>query len=223
MNDNDLQSMSQILRHRLRGIAAGIRGALELIEEEGGSQLPPGLLEYFPLMIRECDALQEIAGRLSLFFDAPPPTEPLSADVVTLRAIGSVAGRFPSVTIRSQGSCEARVSGWMEAAVTELIVNAGEAAPNGSVEVRFHRERDAVVWTVSNFTPAGDASGAGCADPFAPFATTRPRHLGLGLPIARRLSERAGGHCALSAAGLAGASWAVEVSCPALDVDSTPE
>lgn len=223
MNDNDLQSMSQILRHRLRGIAAGIRGALGLIEEEGAQQLPPGLLEYFPLMMRECDALQEIAGRLSLFFDAPPPTEPATADVVTLRAIGAVAGRFPSVTIRSQGACDARVSGWMETALTELVVNACEAAPNGSAEVRFRKEGSSVVWTVSDFRPASESVFTECPDPFAPFATTRPRHLGLGLPIARRLSERAGGHCAMSAAGLGDASWAVDLFCPVLEDPSNTD
>ena len=85
MEEKDFQCMSQILRYRLRGIAAGIRGALGLIEEEAGSQLPAGLLEYFPLMIRECDALQEVATRLSLFFDQPPPAEPMTADVVMMR------------------------------------------------------------------------------------------------------------------------------------------
>ena len=221
MDEKDFQCMSQILRHRLRGIAAGIRGALGLIEEEAGSQLPPGLLEYFPLMIRECDALQEVATRLSLFFDQPPPAEPMTADVAMMRALGSISGRFSTVDIRTVGSCDARVNGWMEMALAELLVNACEASPNGSVQVRLRRDKDRVLWTVADFGSGLDKGRPG--DPFTPFYTTRPRHLGLGLPIARRLSELAGGHCAESPERLAGAAWSVDLSCPVLAVEPLKE
>ena len=217
MNDNDLQGMSQILRHRLRGIAAGIRGALGLIEEEGASQLPPGLREYFPLMIRECDALQEVANRMSLFFDPPPPAEPTPADVATLRVLGSLAERFPAADVRSRGNCEDRVSGWMELALAELVANACEAAPNGTATVRLRRDGGMVVWTVSDYGPGLDK--ARIADPFAPFQTTKPRHLGLGLPIARRLAELAGGRCGASVERSADAAWSVDLACPAIELD----
>ena len=218
MNDNELQGMSRILRHRLRGIAAGIRGALELIEEEAGRQLPPGLLEYFPLMIRECDALQDITTRLSLIFDPPPPAEPVSAEVIQLRAIGAVGSRFPTAQIRPHGTCEARVSGWMEAALVELIANACEATPNGTVQIRLRREGKMVRWTVSDYGPGVDRTRG---DPFAPFVTTRPRHLGLGLPMARRLAGLAGGCCEESTTGPADAAWAVDLACPVLDLDDS--
>lgn len=217
MDENNLQCMSQILRHRLRGISAGIRGALGLIEEEAASLLPPGLLEYFPLMIRECDALQEVATRLSLIFDEPPPAEAMSADNVTRRAMEAIAGRFPTVDLRAAGSCGSRVNGWMELALGELLVNACEASPNRAAQVCCRRDNDRVVWTVSDFGSGLDPARPG--DPFMPFYTTRPRHLGLGLPIARRLSERAGGHCAESAERPPGAAWSVDLSCPVLDLE----
>ena len=213
MNESELQSMSQILRHRLRGIAAGIRGALGIIEEEAGTQLPPGLREYFPLMVRECDALQEVAGRISLYFDAPASAEGLTADVATMRALGSMAERHPGVDVRTRGGCEDRVSGWMETALGELVKNACEASPNGTVEVRLRREGGMVRWTVSDSGPGIDA--ARIADPFAAFATTRPRHLGLGLAIARRLAEMAGGGCAAAEGTRTDAGWPVELWCPA--------
>jgi signal transduction histidine kinase len=216
MNDNELQGMSQILRHRLRGIAAGIRGALGLIEEEGASRLPPELLEYFPLMSRECDALQEVANRLTLYFDEPPPTEPTSADVVTLRAVGALSGSYPTVDVRTKGGCGERVNGWMELALKELLVNACEAAPNGSVEIRLRADKGSAIWTVSDYGPGGGSGGA--ADPFVPFRTTKPRHLGLGLPIARKLSERAGGWCDLSGDRRGDAAWSIDLCCPILNL-----
>ncbi len=214
MDENNLQCMSQVLRHRLRGISAGIRGALGLIEEEAASTLPPGLLEYFPLMIRECDALQEVANRLSLIFDQPPPAEALPADVVTQQALRAIAGRYPTVELRLTGACDLRVNGWMELALGELLANACEAASNRMAQIHLRCENDQVVWTVSDFGSGLDPARPG--DPFAPFYTTRPRQLGLGLPIARRLSERAGGHCAESAVWPTGAAWSVDLSCPVL-------
>ena len=213
MNESELQSMSQILRHRLRGIAAGIRGALGIIEEEAGTQLPPGLREYFPLMVRECDALQEVAGRISLYFDAPAPAESISADVATMRALGAMAEQHPSVDLRTRGGCEDRVSGWMETALAELVKNACEAAPNGTVEVRLRRDGGGVRWTVTDSGPGIDA--ARMANPFGAFSTTRPRHLGLGLAIARRLAELAGGGCAAAEKSRADAGWPVDLWCPA--------
>lgn len=221
MDESDLQCMSQILRHRLRGISAGIRGALGLIEEEAASLLPPGLLEYFPLMIRECDALQEVATRLSLYFDQPPPAEELAAEEVTRRVVEALRGRFPAVDIRVEGACGEIVHGWMELALAELGVNACEAAPHSEVRIRLQRKKDQVVWTVADFGSGLDPARPG--DPFKPFHTTRPRHLGLGLPIARRLSERVGGGCVPSSDGPADAAWVVDLTCPVLERESPKE
>ena len=215
MDEKNLQCMSQILRHRLRGISAGIRGALGLIEEEAADLLPPGLQEYFPLMIRECDALQEVANRLSLFFDQPPPAEPMSADQLSQRVLERIAGRFSTVDVRVTGVCEAQVDGWMELALEELLVNACEAATNGTVHLRIRREGGQVVWTVADSGPGPDKARPG--DPFTPFYTTRPRHLGLGLPLARRLCERVGGRCAVSEQPFADEAWSVDLSCPVLE------
>ncbi len=217
MNEQDLQRMSQIMRHRLRNIASGIRGALGLIEEEGAAHLPPGLLEYFPLMLRECDALQDVAQRVSLFFDDPPPAQPVPADELTLRAISALAGRFPSTEIRTRGTCEGVVNGWMEIALRELLTNGCEAAPHGAVDIRLRCDRGNAVWVVSDSGPGVET--ARVPDPFAPFATARPRHLGLGLSIARRLVMLVGGACAQVVDHATGGAWCVELTCPVMTVD----
>lgn len=212
MNNLDYPRMAQILRHRLRNISSGIRGALGLIQEEGGDVLPPDLMQYFPLMLRECDALQEVAQRVSLFFDAPTPAMPMTAEVLTFKVVNEISSRFSGQDIRVRGSSQEQVNGWMEQALTEVIVNACEAAPNGTVDVRYRADKQNVIWTVADSGPG--LSEEEDIDPFSPFFTTRPRQLGLGLAIARRYSECAGGYCRPTARNESDAAWAIDLACP---------
>lgn len=215
MNEDDLKRMSRTLRHRLRNIASGLRGALSLIEQEAGAQLPPGLLEYFPLMLRECDAIQDMAHRLSLLFDHPTAPAPMPADEMTERVIADIRARFSAVDIHSQGQADNWVSGWAEPALNELLVNACEAAPNGVVGVELRRRDNQVIWLVSDSGPGADP--AQHSNLFTPFFTTRPRHLGIGLPIARRLCEMAGGTCRKAEHTGSATDWSVEMSCAVRD------
>ena len=185
-----------MLRHRMRNISAGLRGSLTLIEEEVTDSMPSGLAEYFPLMYRECDALQTLANRLTLFFDQLPEVELCSAEEISKKALEDVAARFPSATLRLEGDCDGRVDNVMENSLTELLVNACEAAPSGVIETRLATQGDKVRWIVLDSGTGFDHAGIDF-DCFAPFTTSRPRHLGLGLPVARRLCEYAGGECKL--------------------------
>lgn len=213
MNETDLQRMAHMLRHRLRNIASGIRGALSVIEDEAGVCLPPGLREYFPLMLRECDSLQDVASRISWLFDAQPAeSAPASADEIVLRAANAAAARFPAVQIDYRGSCSELVHGWMQTALMELLVNGCEAAPQGRVNIRYKQSGQLVVWVVTDSGPGLDPEAD--EDPFAPFFTMRPRHLGVGLPIARRLSRMLGGDCSRAEIPFGDAKWAVSLSCP---------
>lgn len=213
MNEIDLQRMAHMLRHRLRNIASGIRGALSVIADEAGDCLPTGLQEYFPLMLRECDSLQDVAMRISwLFDDQPAEAAPVSVDELVLRAVNAVAARFPAVQIDYRGTCPGSVHGWMQTALMELLVNGCEAAPQGRVDLKYRVEANQVIWAVSDSGPGLDPEVE--ADPFAPFLTTRPRHLGVGLPIARRLSRLLGGDCVAGGDHFGDAKWVVTLSCP---------
>lgn len=194
MTEADLQRMSHVMRHRLRNISAGLRGSLLLLEEEVGEMLPPGLKEYFPLIYRECDDLQTLSQRISLYFDFLEDGDLCSADEVVRRVLFDLSSRFPSVSFRIQGHCDDLVDGAMGSALTEVLVNACEAAPSGLVEVRYERRASHVYWTILDTGP-GIELGEGEKDPFLPFMTTRSRHLGLGLAIARRLCDKEGGGC----------------------------
>lgn len=214
--------MARVVRHRLRNIAAGIRSAVQLLDEETADQLDPGLREYFPLIVKECDSLCDLAGRFSLYFDrtlSPPGPEPVA--LLTTRTCTAMAARFSTVEITREGTGEGDVSGWAEAALAELVCNACEAAPQGHVTVCVENRDGHACWTVMD-----SGSGPAPADRrrcFYPFYTTRPRHLGLGLPLARTLAQRLGGTCVANALPDSTGPWTVSLTCPLLENTSGAE
>lgn len=209
----DFQRMSHVLRHRLRNTAAGIRGAVNLIDEEAGSAIPPSLREYFPLMLRECDSLCEIANRLNLFWNIPDTaTELEGASTLTTHVVTELSTRFPGVEIRQQIEGDGLVTGSMALALRELLVNACEAAPHGIAGLCLRREKSFVIWTLSDSGPGMSREQRDQA--FLPFYTNRPRHLGIGLALARHYSRIAGGNCVEIPNSNGATEWKVELSCP---------
>ncbi len=208
-----MQRMSHVLRHRLRNIAAGIRGAVTLIDEEAGTAIPDGLREYFPLMLRECDGLSDIANRLSLFWADPPeaakPAE--SATMITARVVSELNHRFPNVEFRQQIDGDGMVAEVMTTALREVLVNACEAAPRGIVGIALKPVAHRIEWTISdtgNGVPEANREQA-----FLPFFTTKPKHLGLGLSLARRLCQQAGGDCQSKPPATRATEWTVALTC----------
>lgn len=214
MKAADLQRMSRAMRHRLRNIAAGIHGAVTLIDDEAGETMPSELREYFPLILRECDALSDIAQRLSLMFAADlEGGDPIDVMDVSETVVSASSERFPGVTLLPESTADSvPVTRLMVTALSELVVNACEATPNGMVRLCAGQMEDGRVrWIVSD-------SGSGVNDSdrdklFEPFFTSRPRHLGVGLNIARRLSRLAGGACEPLPPRRSPREWAVELSC----------
>lgn len=213
MDAEGSQRMARVVRHRLRNIASGIRGAVQLLDEETVGVLAPELREYFPLILKECDGLCEIAARWSLFYDTSTPvgeSEPVEA--MTVHVLDSLMSEFPGVEIRIKGTADGYVSGTMGHCLRELVVNACEAASRGTVDVEIEPSPDGVQWVISDSGP-----GVNCGlreHVFLPFYTTRPRHLGLGLPLAQRLAQAAGGRCALRDGKAGRNEWVMELFGP---------
>lgn len=207
------QGMARVVRHRLRNIASGIRGAVQLLDEETVGVLSPELREYFPLILKECDGLCEIAARWSLFFDTSAPlADPEPAEAMTVHLLNSLTREFPGVELRIQGTVDGYVTGTMGHALRELMVNACEAAPRGAVDVAIESSVAGVHWVVSDSGPGVDRALRDQV--FLPFYTTRPRHLGLGLPLAQRLAQSAGGRCEALDGGEDRVEWLVELFGP---------
>ena len=215
MDADDLVRMSRVLRHRLRNYASGIKTSVMLLSRELKDRLALSELEYFPLIARECDNLAELTERLSLLFEEfPAPKESLVAT-----AIEQVMTRFrnlaPTAIVRVDITPDAsglRVASGKCLAVCleEILTNAHEAAPSGEILLGGVREPDRLVLRVKDQGPGVKALALD--DLFTPFYTTKSRHVGIGLAIARKSTEALGGKVRVSAIPSGG--LVVEVELP---------
>lgn len=196
MDADDLSRMNSVLRHRLRNFASGIKSAVSLIATETEGVIDPGLSEYFPLIINECNELDKLTGRLSLLFsssaDGGISNVGSAADVL----LSNLHSEFPTMVIDLE--CDETLSeltivasGHVIIALKELVKNSVEADPRGRVIISCSLSDGVLHWRVRDF-------GAGVVKDdlekiFLPFYTTKSRHIGIGLAIARKLIGEAGG------------------------------
>jgi len=197
LNDQDVRRMNRVLRHRLRNWATGIQNAISLMAKELDDRLAPQEKEYFPLILNECHDLQRLTDRMSLLFDDTPSGGDGSLAEILDVAISHVQANVPTLNIdlsMAPGLEKAVIAGraWMLVAFEEIVRNAAEAKVGGRIVVIG--ELDAQSGLILHITDEGAGIAADQADNvFLPFFTTRPRHLGLGLAIARRGLNQIGG------------------------------
>ncbi len=197
----DLRRMNRVLRHRLRNFASGIRSAVSILESELEGQLDPETMEYFPLMVHECEVITEMTQHLNLLLDRECPErktgltpEPLG-DLLTLLT-DRISSLFPTATFNvdmqpALAVTRASCGGHVRASLFEIIKNAIEETGHMPVDLNVRVEHDMVVFTVVDRGP-----GLRDATPdeiFKPFFTTRTKHLGIGLTIASEFIGEAHG------------------------------
>jgi two-component system C4-dicarboxylate transport sensor histidine kinase DctB len=215
MQEHDLVRMNAALRHRLRNFASGIKSAATVLSKELEDKASPDILEYFPLIIRECDRIGEVTNRMSLLFDSLPdePAEPLEA---WLRRVQQhIRAAFPTAPLAVEApaaamECSIPRSSLTAAAAAEIVHNAIEASPQAGATLSVRRNRDTIVIRIEDHGPGVAADMR--PNLFQPFTTTRSQHLGIGLALARRIARHAGGD--VQATHTPGAGLAVEMTLP---------
>lgn len=214
LGNADVDRMAHVLRHRLRNISSGIRGAIGLISEEAGDDMSPELREYFPLIMRECTSLQDMATRLGLLLcpmDQPFENTPTSQ--MLQHIIDALAIVFPHVEFRTDDQSEnLLVPGSFNIVIEDLVRNACEAAPRGIVGIRIEKNEKEVNWTIcdsGNGIPQEERDQA-----FLPFYTTRPRHLGIGLPLTRKICDMLGATCSNTVETGTPNEWSIKITYP---------
>ena len=197
MTDTDLQRMNKVLRHRLRNFASGIKSTVSFLSKELAGRLEPSEMEYFPLILNECEGLSELTARFNLLFDdVPPGGEMLVGDVVKSLAT-RLHDRFPTSALRMDVSDAVSAltlprEQYVALPLLEVLVNAAEAAPAKEIVLSGGVEHGELVFRVADQGP-GLAKDVTEDMLFQPFVTSKARHLGMGLAIAARLVGWAGG------------------------------
>ncbi|MFH0879293.1 MAG: sensor histidine kinase [Lentisphaerota bacterium] len=197
MDNDDLQRMNKVLRHRLRNFASGIKSTAVFLSKELEGRLAPPEMEYFPLILHECDALSELTGRFNLLFDEMPPGGTMVLGDLFRTLASRLHDRFPTSPVcvqAEEGALETPIpmEQYLSIPLFELLTNAAEAAPSKDILLACAWEDETLVFRVTDQGP-GLGRDMTSADLFKPFMTTKAKHLGMGLAIAVRLAAKAGG------------------------------
>ncbi|MFN3596085.1 MAG: sensor histidine kinase [Rubricoccaceae bacterium] len=193
----ELAAFATVVAHRLRSLVGGIQGYAELLADlltrEDERALALGILEGAAAIERVCAGLVYYSH-----LPAPVPVRvapaALAADL--LRALGPAADPVVLADLLPDGFTADTDPALLRQILLVLLQNALEAAPPGSPVTLVL----AVAGTALTAEVRNEAAVPPDERAFTLFHTTKSSHLGLGLPLARRLAESMGGTLTLAPA-----------------------
>jgi PAS domain S-box-containing protein len=190
------------IAHDFNNLLAAMMGSLELVEE----QCPASAREDLAT-VRHCTSRARDLTRQLLAFARKQPVAyqniELSAMVAEVeRMLKRLVGADIELAISSTGPVQVRADpSLLEQVLVNLVVNAGEAMPNGGlIEVRVGRASHSVDGVASEFAQIEVTdSGVGMDEEtrsriFDPFFTTKTSGTGLGLASSYGIVNQHGGH-----------------------------
>lgn len=213
-----LKQMSSVVSHEIRNPLAIISNSLYFIKTKlgaSGAALDPKVVKHLGVIESEVKHSNEIIEEMLAFTRKRElaPT-PLSVDGL-ISELGNTYKVPENVAVKvAEDSSNPRVSADKDTicyALRCVLANAVQAMPEGgTVTVSCsHDEKNAYI----TFTDGGPGLPGGDGEKvFEPFFTTRPRGMGLGLPIARKFMEAHGG--TVTAANAPGGGAKVTLSLP---------
>ena len=191
-----LRDFAAAVSHEFKTPIAGIRGAIELLDEHGGTMAPDERARFLANAAADAERLQRLVQRLLDLARADMVTIDVGASADVVAAARRVADSFRSgafaVTIAGVDSAVARVTPEVIETLLETVLENSRQAGAAAVTIGI-AVSDAVRITV-----ADDGPGIAPADReriFEPFFTGRREvgGTGLGLAIARSLLAASGG------------------------------
>ena len=208
--------LTSSVAHNLRNPLASIRSSAELSLESPGEDCSEEARD----IIREVDRISDRVSELLTFSAAHDPQPgPVRLDLLLEVCCADHAPAFERRGQRLDFACEATAPvidgdpALLRQAFHSLLSNAGEAMGDGgrcTVTLRPAAGTRCRIDIAD--TGSGIAAEAG-QQMFRPFFTTKPKGLGLGLPLAKRIVERFGGEIRIS--GVPGEGTLVSLIFPA--------
>ncbi len=187
-----LGSMSSVMAHELRNPLASLKGHAQLLAEdleEAGDEKRHAKAQR---VVSEAERLEQLTTTLLDFVrDGPIERTHVSPSDVVERALMDLRRDRVRVDLSAAPATLEVDANRLARAIHNLVDNALQASPDGEVELTVARDGGDAVVTVRDHGP-GIPPGAE-AQIFEPFVTTRVRGTGLGLAVARRITEQHGG------------------------------
>jgi len=192
--------VSAAVAHSIRNPLGSIRSTAELQLELGADRAAMGEI------MRGVDRVDVLVSTL-LNYAADPTEHAASADLDTVIAAAQLRfetefgtqGKPFAVTVKGPLGCVAADPVLMAQVLDSLLANAGEATVAGeAIQLVARREGTRTIVEVRD---AGRGVGeAGTDQVFKPFYTTKPRGLGMGLALVKRVVRRLDGRITLEPA-----------------------
>ncbi len=188
-----LTQVAAAAAHEIRNPLGVIRGTVELMRERDG--LDARGRAALGDVLGEVDRLKRLTeDLLDLSADRPLALENLSLQALLEETVGSARAAFPTTRFELDPSPLPQLladAGRLRQVLLNLIQNAAQAAPNGTVTLTTRADAATVSVLI-----ADDGKGISpevAARLFEPFASARDGGTGLGLALSRRWVEHHGG------------------------------
>jgi signal transduction histidine kinase len=194
-----LGSMAATLAHEIRNPLGAMKGLTQLAQEDlPGDHKTQSLMST---VVREAERLEKLVTDL-LTFARPRDPQVARFDFMQLLAdVKSVLQpKLEAARIRLEiaGGPETLSVDSDESGLRQIILNVllnamDSTPPEGTIEVQVRQgeKPDRLVVEIDDAGPG--LGGREAEDLFQPFATTKAKGTGLGLPISRQIAERLGG------------------------------
>jgi signal transduction histidine kinase len=209
-----LGTLAAAIAHEVRNPLAVIRSAAQSLAEAAPSEAAE-TLRSCRFMMEEADRLASLVNSLLAFArPARLTAQPVAAAELFDRALLLARGEIESRQVRIQRR-EPPLSALASAdpdliaqVLAGLLTNAAQAAPvGGEVRIECRAENSTVELAVEDSGPGVPAALRDRI--FDPFFTTRASGVGLGLAIARQITEAHGGSIRLGESSSGGARFSV--------------
>ncbi len=206
-----LGKFSAQLAHEIRNPLAAMRGAAQMLGDEGSGAAPTARLSR--ILVREADRLSALVDDFLKFARPPPPKlEPIDlgrlvSDTVEMLKVDPLA-RGVTLDVSTVSVLGRGDASQLQQVLINLVRNALVAAgPGGRVRVSVdQREGQPLihVWDSAGKIPSSDLLRI-----FEPFYTTRDGGTGLGLSTAHTIVRGHGGRISVTSTPAAGTEFVV--------------